>query len=149
MEGYSVAAGSAAYRRVEVETATPEKLIVMLYNGTIRFVEDAKRALAVKDLRRTHDHLIRAQEIVTELRGALNFEAGDVAQNLDRIYDYIHHLLIQANMKKESAPLDECLGHLRELRDAWDQIAARPEANAAAPTASHNAHGHVAVNIEG
>jgi flagellar protein FliS len=145
-----VAAGSAAYRRVEVETATPEKLVVMLYNGAIRHVEDAKRTIALNDVRRTHDHLIRAQEIVTELRGALNFAAGDVAQNLDRIYDYVHRLLIQANLKKDAAPLDECLGHLRELRDAWDEIAARPQAgDSAAPAASHNAHGHVAVNLEG
>lgn len=145
-----MAAGSAAYRRVEVETATPEKLIVMLYNGCIRHIEDAKRAILVKDLRRTHDHLIRAQEIVTELRGALNFGAGEVAQNLDRIYDYVHHLLIQANMKKEFAPLDESLAHLRELRDAWDEIAARPAAaNQASANTSHNAHGHVSVNIEG
>lgn len=145
-----MAAGSAAYRRVEVETATPEKLIVMLYNGAIRHIEDSKRAILIKDLRRTHDHLIRAQEIVTELRGALNFDAGDVAQNLDRIYDYMHRLLVQANIKKEFAPLDECLGHLRELRDAWDEIAARPAAENQAPAnPSHNAHGHVAVNIEG
>ena len=144
-----MAAGSAAYRRVEVETATPEKLVVMLYNGAIRHVEDAKRAVLIKDLGRTHDHLIRAQEIVTELRGALNFAAGEVAQNLDRIYDYVHRLLVQANLKKDAAPLDECLGHLRELRDAWDEIAARPAADSTAPAASHNAHGHVAVNLEG
>lgn len=146
-----MAAGSAAYRRVEVETASPERLVVMLYNGAIRHVEDAKRTIALKDVRRTHDHLIRAQEIVTELRGALNFKAGDVAHNLDRVYDYVHRLLVLANLKKDSAPLDECLGHLRELRDAWDQIAARPQAatDQGASGASHNAHGHTAVNIEG
>lgn len=146
-----MAAGSAAYRRVEVETASPERLIVMLYNGAIRHAEDAKRTIALNDVRRTHDHLIRAQEIVTELRGALNFNAGDVAHNLDRVYDYVHRLLVQANLKKDAAPLDECLGHLRELRDAWDQIAARPQAvdNQAASNVSHNAHGHTAMNIEG
>jgi flagellar protein FliS len=135
---------------VEVETASPERLVVMLYNGAIRHVEDAKRTIVLNDVRRTHDHLIRAQEIVTELRGALNFSAGEVAQNLDRIYDYIHGQLVQANLKKTAAPLDACLDHLRELRDAWDEIAARPQAGAPeVSSASHNAHGHVSVNIEG
>jgi flagellar protein FliS len=140
--------GSKAYRMVEVETASPERLVVMLYNGAISRIEDGKTAIAAKDLRATHNNLVRAQEIVTELRSALDMSAGVVAQNLDRIYEYIHRRLIQANMKKDAAPLDECLVHLRELRDAWAEIAARPSEQPVAP-ASHNALGNAAVNFAG
>lgn len=145
-----MAGGSAVYRRVEVETASPEKLIVMLYNGAIKRVEEGKLAIAAKDLRQTHDHLLRAQEIVTELRGALDFSAGEIAQSLDRSYEYLHHLLVQANLKKSAAPLDECLVHLRGLRDAWAEISSRP-APLGAPTApvTHNAHGNTIVNFAG
>ncbi len=142
--------GSAAYRRVEVETASAEKLIVMLYNGAIKHVEEGKRAIAAKDLRATHGHLLRAQEIVTELRGALDLSAGEIASNLDRIYDYLHHLLVQANLKKDAAPLDECLGHLRGLRDTWAELAVRPApVGAPVATPAHNAHGSTVVNFAG
>lgn len=142
--------GSAAYRRVEVETASPERLVVMLYNGAIRRVEDAKLAMAAGERSKTHEHLIVAQQIITELRGALDFGAGEVAHNLNRVYEYLHHLLVQANLKKDAAPLDICLEHLRGLRDAWAEVCARPAPGglrAAAP--AHNALGHSAVNIEG
>jgi flagellar protein FliS len=142
--------GSAAYRRVEVETASPERLVVMLFNGAIRRVDDARHAIAAGDRSETHSHLIVAQEIITELRGALDLTAGDVAHNLNRVYEYLHHLLVQANLKKEPAPLDECLEHLHGLRDAWADVCSRPhhpDAPEVAPV--HNALGHTAVNIEG
>jgi len=142
--------GSAAYRRVDVETASPEKLIVMLYNGAIKHIEEGKQGVAAKKLSATHDHLIRAQEIITELRGALDMSAGEIALNLDRIYEYLHRLLVQANLKKDVAPLDECLAHLRGLRDTWAEIAARPEATGAATApAQLNAHGNTVVNFAG
>jgi flagellar protein FliS len=144
-----MAGGSAAYRKVEVETASPEKLVVMLYNGAIKHVEEGKRAIAAQDLRATHDHLLRAQEIVTELRGALDLTAGEIAFNLDRIYDYLHRLLVQANLKKYAAPLDECLTHLRDLRDTWAEISARPAPGVVPAPATHNAHGNIVVNVAG
>ena len=113
---------SAAYRRVQVETASPERLIVLLYNGAIRRVEEAKDAMAAKKLKDIHEHLLVAQEIITELRGALNPEAGELSGHLDRVYEYLHHLLVQANLKKTTDGLDECLQHLRSLRDAWETL---------------------------
>ena len=141
--------GSAAYRRVEVETASPERLVVMLYNGAIQRVEQGKLAIAAGDLRKTHEHLLVAQEIITELRSALDLSAGEVAHNLNKVYEYLHYLLVQGNMKKDAKPLDECLEHLRGLRDAWAEVCAQ-SARSAAPTAApaHNVLGHIAVNIE-
>lgn len=141
--------GSAAYRRVEVETASPERLIVMLYSGAIQRVEQGRQAISAGDLGKTHEHLLVAQEIITELRGALELSAGEVAHTLNRVYEYLHHLLVQANMKKDGAPLDECLEHLRGLREAWVEVCAQSSRTAAlAVVPAHNMLGHAAVNIE-
>ena len=143
-------AGSAAYRRVEIETASPAKLVVMLYNGAIRDSEEARAALAEKDGARAHRHLLRAQDIVTELRSALDMGAGEISQNLDRVYDYLYRLLVRANVQKDTAPVEECIAHLRGLRDAWEDVflrVAREEGGAAGAT--HNQHGHSVLNFEG
>lgn len=143
-------AGSAAYRRVEIETASPAKLVVMLYNGAIKNAEEAKHALENKNPAMAHQKLIRAQEIVTELRGALNFNAGDVSENLDRVYDYVYRLLVQANVRKDAAPIDESIEHLRSLRDAWEEVFLRVAREEQATSgASHNQHGHTVLNFEG
>lgn len=142
--------GSAAYRRVEIETASPAKLVVMLYNGAIKNAEEAKQALAEKKSGLAHEKLIRAQEIVTELRGALNFNAGDVAENLDRVYDYVYRLLVQANVRKDEGPIDECIEHLRELRDAWEEVFLRVAREEQVTSGvAHNRHGHSVLNFEG
>jgi len=144
------AGSSAAYRRVEIETASPAKLVVMLYNGAIKNCEEAKHALETKQPKLVHEKLIRAQEIVTELRSALNFQAGEVAENLDRVYDYVYRLLVQANVKKDIGPIGESIEHLRALRDAWEEVFLRVarEEQAAQP-AAHNPHGHSVLNFEG
>ncbi len=113
-------ANYGAYRKVDVETASQGKLVVMLFNGAIHRAEEATRQLEKGNNNGAHNNLIRAQEILSELRGALNMKAGDIAQNLDRIYEYLQHLLIQANLRKEPAFIEECLTHLRSIRDAWD-----------------------------
>jgi flagellar secretion chaperone FliS len=121
-----------AYRRVEVETASQGKLVVMLFNGAIQRAEEAKRQLEKGVSSGAHNNLIRAQEIITELRGALNMKAGIVATNLDRIYEYFQHLLIQANLRKEGDLIDECVTHLISIRDTWEE-AFRDAATTAAP----------------
>ncbi|HOZ49429.1 MAG TPA: flagellar export chaperone FliS [Candidatus Hydrogenedentes bacterium] len=110
-----------AYRRVEVETASQGKLVVMLFNGAIQRAEEAKRQMAKHDLVAVHNNLVRAQEIVAEIRSALNMEAGPVAHNLNRIYEYFQHLLIQANIHKDPSPIDECVGLMTSMRDTWEE----------------------------
>ena len=87
-----------AYTRVDVETASQGKLIVMLFNGAIKRAEEAKRQLDKGDRQSVHNNLVRAQDIIAELRGALNMKAGEIAVNLDRIYEYFQHLLISATV---------------------------------------------------
>lgn len=139
-----------AYTRVDVETASQGKLIVMLFNGAIKRAEEAKRQLQQGNNPGVHNNLIRAQDIIAELRGALNMEAGEIAANLDRVYEYFQHLLIQANIRKNPDPIDECLGLLVQIRDAWQELfdnlarAATP-----APAPRLNQHGNTVLNVQG
>jgi flagellar protein FliS len=69
-----------------------------------------------------NNHLIRAQEIVNELRASLNMKAGDVAENLDRLYEYIQHRLMMANIRKEKSFVNECIRMMSDLRNTWKEL---------------------------
>src|SRR5690606_5432148 len=98
-------------------------LVVMLYDGAIRFVGQGIAAIERSEMEEAHRNLVRAQDIIAELNRALDPQAGEVAANLEQLYDYMHRRLAEGNMRKDTAPLQEVMGLLRELRDAWDQIA--------------------------
>ena len=103
----------SAYRKVDVETTSQGKLIVLMFNGAIQRAEEAKRRIDTgEDIQSVHKNLVRAQDIIGELRASLDMATGQIANNLDRIYEYIQYLLIQANMKKDSKPIEEALAHL-------------------------------------
>lgn len=145
----SAAAQYSAYRRVDVETASQGKLIVMLFNGAIQRAEEAKRQLARGRTDGVHNNLLRAQDIVAELRSALDMKVA-VAKQLDRIYEYFQHLLIKANIRKDRAPLDEAIKHLTTMRNTWQEAFAKvAEEEAAAPAKPINVHGTTLVNIQG
>jgi flagellar secretion chaperone FliS len=139
-----------AYKKVDVETTSQEKLIVLLFNGAIQRVEEAKRQIAAGSIDNVHNNLIRAQEILGELRGALDMSTGAIAQNLDRIYEYLQHLLITANVQKTVPPIEECLSHLTTLRDTWKE-AFEKLADENQPTKAPliNQHGASLMNIKG
>lgn len=139
-----------AYTKVDVETASQGKLIVMLFNGAIKRAEEARRQLQQGNNQGVHNSLIRAQDILAELRGALNMSAGEIAENLDRVYEYFQHLLIQANIKKSPDPIEQCVQLMTQVRDTWQELfdnlarEAKP-----APPPSVNQHGNTLLNIKG
>lgn len=144
------AASYEAYRRVDVETASQGKLIVMLFNGAIQRAEEAKRQLDKDDVTLVHKNLIRAQDIIAELRGALDMSTGEIAENLDNIYEYFQHLLVTANIKKETHPIDQCVSLMATVRDTWQELfdkLAREETPKEPPQI--NPHGSSVMNIEG
>ena len=145
----SSAIGYSAYKRVDVETASQGKLIVMLFNGAIQRAEEAKRQLEKGRVQNVHNNLIRAQDIIAELRGALNMNAGDIAKNLDRIYEYSQHLLIMANIRKDTGPIDECIRMMSEMRDTWKALfeSVGKEEPVSAPQV--NLHGAAVMNVQG
>jgi len=146
----SATAKLGAYTKVDVETASQGKLIVMLFNGAIKRAEEAKRQIEKGARQEAHNSLIRAQEIVAELRAALDMKTGEIAGNLDRLYEYFQHLLIQANIRKSAAPLDECIELMTSIRDTWEEVfdkVARETPSKKAPLI--DPHGASVLNIEG
>jgi flagellar secretion chaperone FliS len=107
------------YQLSQIETASPGKLLIMLYDGAIRFAMQAEVAMNEKRYEEAHRFIIRTEDILTELMASLNMEAGDVSKNLYRIYEYLNWRLIQANIKRNAEMIQEVQKHLRELREAW------------------------------
>lgn len=145
----STSSKMSTYTTVDVETASQGKLVVMLFNGAIKRAEEAKRQLEKKKFENVHNNLIRSQEIVAELRGSLDMRHGEVARNLDRLYEYFQHLLITANIKKTEAPIIECIQLMTNMRDTW-QEAFRKAAEERPPEAPRiNQHGAAVLNLQG
>jgi flagellar secretion chaperone FliS len=138
-----------AYTKVDVETASQGKLVVMLFNGAIKRAEEAKRQLEKGKFDLVHNNLVRAQDILAELRSALNMNTGEVAKNLDRIYEYFQHLLINANVRKSNEPINECLELMSDMRDTWQQAFEQVARDGVNPTLRTNHHGAAVLNVKG
>ncbi len=129
-----------AYRQVATQTAPPGQLVLMLYDGGIRFLERALTGFDNTDPGERNltinNNLHRALDIVRELNVCLNTEAGgQLAQTLRNLYSYMEGRLLESNLKKRRTGVDEVIGQLKELRDAWatmlaNQGQAQPEAQA-------------------
>lgn len=114
--------GIQHYRRARVDTADPKRLIVLCYEEMISQLGIAKQRYVDRDYEEKTKALLRVQNILCELQCALDFEQGGViAKNLDALYDYAKRRLIQADIGKDLAGLDEVSGMLAELKSAWEQ----------------------------
>ena len=117
------------YRRSQVETATPGQLVVLMYEGCIRFTQRGRLALEAQDFDASRTNLLRAQDILAELMGGLNLEVGDIAANLLRLYEYMYQRLVTANVKRDAGAALEVEELLRSLLPAWEEAVRRqPEA---------------------
>jgi flagellar protein FliS len=116
----------AAYRQTQVATADPVELVVLLYEGAIRFTSNAIAALNSGDRETAHGAFLRAQEVVLELLSCLDLEQGAVAENLAAIYEYLYRRLVDANVRKDAAIAQEVVGHLRLLLDSWRNVRPTP-----------------------
>jgi len=111
------------YKRQEIQTATPGKLIVMLYDGALKNISAAKDAYHAEDFKRKSDAITRVQDIVMELMNALNLEqGGEIARNLQSLYVYVLQRLLDADTNKNLLALEESRKILSELRDAYAAI---------------------------
>ena len=116
-------ASSAAYQQQSIMTAPPERLVVMLYDGAIRFFFQAAAALR-EDARATAlERMDRAEAIVDHLIATLDMSAGEIAQRLEGVYVFCKRLLMEARIERDAEKVDLVRGYLAELRDAWAQIA--------------------------
>lgn len=115
--------GLATYRQTEVQSRTPLELVVMLYDGALKFLNQAREAIDRGDIATRRDATTRAMAIVNELQSTLNMEAGgDVAVRLDELYTFVNGRILQA-ATEGVAPIDEATRVLAMLRESWVSIA--------------------------
>jgi len=134
--------GHERYLETAVETASPARLIVMLYDGAIRFINEAAYAMQQRDYETQNTKLQRAQKIVAELISSLDFDkGGEIAENLFRLYTYMYNQLVEANINDSRDRLEHVVHLLSELREAWDTIATESETQVALPAAKVSLHG--------
>jgi flagellar protein FliS len=113
------------YKQTQITTANQGKLIVMLYDGAIKFLNIAIENMNPRTYDVVNNNIIKAQDIITELLLSLNMEeGGEIAKNLFSLYMYFKRQLLEANIKKDPEIIKHVLKLLKELRDAWDQISA-------------------------
>ncbi|NCB37719.1 MAG: flagellar export chaperone FliS [Erysipelotrichia bacterium] len=112
---------NGAYRKTQVETASPEALILMLYDGALRFMNQAEIAFEEKNLEQISNLLLRVQAIFAELMTALDKEqGGEIAVNLERLYVFFLEKLGEANVKKDIKPMLEIKPLIQNLRNTWE-----------------------------
>jgi flagellar protein FliS len=114
------------YTNHSAQTATPGQLVVMLYDGFLRFAAQGKAAMERGDIGEAAQRLTRAQDIVTELRVSLDMTQGPVAQNLASIYEYVGERLTASRLTRDSEEVAEAVRCMADLRSAWAQIASTP-----------------------
>ena len=114
----------AQYANTKASTAKPAELTLMLYDGAIKFCNTAEGALESRDVSKANDNIIKVERIVEYLQATLNMKY-EVAKDFDRMYSYIYSRLLEANMKKDLAIVQEVNGHLHAIRDTWIEVMKR------------------------
>jgi flagellar protein FliS len=120
---------------VAVETASPHKLISMLYEGAILAIVKAKAYMQNGEIAAKGESISKAMSIINlGLLASLDTTVGgELAQNLQMLYEYMSQTLLEANVKNDPAKLDEVAGLLRDLKSAWDTIEGKSQADAVPP----------------
>lgn len=113
--------GYDQYLRSKIMTASKAELTLMLYDGAIKFCNMAKLCIEKKDIPGANTNIKKAEAIIEEFLATLDHKYP-VAEDFEKVYNYLHERLVQANLKKDPEILDEVLEHLRTMRDTWKEI---------------------------
>jgi flagellar secretion chaperone FliS len=127
------AAPSNVYRESAVLTASPEQLVVMLYDGAMRFLRQAELAADQEGWQQSGERLSRAEAILDELLATLNMNAGEVALRLQAIYVFCRRTLIEARVERSAVKIGHVQRLLADLREAWAQVSVPATPAAALP----------------
>jgi flagellar protein FliS len=115
--------GAQAYRQNAVMGASPIQLVIMLYDGALRFIEEGKRAMADKDFDTKNTKFQRAQKIVMELISTLDIRnGGEVATNLLSLYTFVLNELVEGNVSDKEVHIDNAYRTMSELRESWVEL---------------------------
>lgn len=117
------AAGYDVYQRNKIMMASPAELTLLLYEGAIKFINVAIIGIEKNDINKAHINIVKAERIIEEFRSTLNFKY-EVAKDFDKVYEYVYQRLIEANIRKDKEILEECLAHIRTMRDTWKEVMA-------------------------
>lgn len=141
-----------AYFSTQVSTTSQGQLLIMLYEGCIKFLNQAKTSIEEKDVAKKGMLITRAMDIINELDSSLNAEAGgEIAKNLHELYYFCNTRLLKANLLMDTGCIDEVIKIIDGVRDAYAQIIDTPEAieamknNAAMPSTQTTAHANSGV----
>jgi len=114
--------GAKAYHKTSVETASKEKVLLMLYEGCIRSLKRCKVAMEAKNYAEKGLHLGKAQDIINELSNSLNFDVGgDLAKQLEGLYIHLFQETTKANIENDPAKIDHCIKIMQTLYDGWKE----------------------------
>jgi len=117
--------GLSAYREHAVVTQSPGRLIVMLYEGAIRFLQQAITAMENKDFEQKAKLFARAMDIINELDFALNMEeGGEIAMNLHKLYGFMRRHLTDASIKMDTQRVRDVIACLEDLNEGWKAVTA-------------------------
>jgi flagellar protein FliS len=123
MEQIMAAYNKAAqmYQKNSIQTASPARLTLMLYDGAVKFSNLAIEGLEEGNIEKAHNNIVKVQKIIVEFRATLDMKYP-VAKDFDNVYDYIYRRLVEANMKKDKEIMEEALKHIKTMRDTWKEV---------------------------
>lgn len=108
------------YKKNQIETATPEQILILLYDGAIQYLNKAKISLEQNDEEQFRVSLLDCEKIILEFMNSLDMElGGSIAENLYSLYDYLYSTLVMAAITHNVDKVDEVLKHLKNLRETW------------------------------
>ncbi|MBC5637894.1 flagellar export chaperone FliS [Ornithinibacillus sp. BX22] len=110
-----------AYQNNAVNTASGGELTLMLYNGCLKFIKQATKDIQANNIEAKNTNIQKAQRIIQELMVTLDQEV-EISQQIMPLYDYIHHRLMEANLKNDVSILQEVEGFVVDFRDTWKQV---------------------------
>jgi flagellar protein FliS len=116
---YAASAARSRYAADTVSTASPARLLIMLYDRLVRDLVTAESAAATGDVTTMSIQLVHAQDIILELRTSLDLTVWDGAQGLSDLYTFLYGELVTANVRKDAARIASCRSIVEPLRDAW------------------------------
>ena len=113
--------GYSAYANNRITTASQADLVLMLYEGAIKFCNIAIIAIEEKDIEKAHKNIMKVQNIICEFQATLDYKYA-TAKDFNEVYTYLLQRLREANVKKDREILEEVLKHLRTMRDTWKDV---------------------------
>lgn len=111
----------ATYKQNATQTASPGELTLMLYNGCLKFIKRAEKAIQENNIEERNKNISKAQDIVTELMVTLKTDT-EIGKNMLRLYDFILNRLVQANIKNDLQALKEAEKFVTDFRDTWKEV---------------------------